>query len=71
MGAGGIAGDIASKEEPPEYTDAGADFLAVNQALSDALRAGKFSREELEAALNRQGLEIVPRSKSRFLPKEK
>ena len=74
MAAGGITGDIASKEEPPEYMDAGADFLAANQAIADALRAGTFSREELDAALKRLGLVYNTKSKSRFAapnPKEK
>lgn len=66
MGAGGIIGDIASKEEPPEYADAGAEVLASNRAIAEALRAGKLSQEELDAALKRQGLVWDTKSKSRF-----
>lgn len=66
MAAGGITGDIASKEEPPEYADAGAEVLASNRAIIEALRAGKLSQEELDAALKRQGLVWDTKSKSRF-----
>jgi len=59
--AGDIVGDIAVDDapwskKPSEYEAARAAKLEVDRAISDGLRAGTFSQEDLDAAMKRYGL---------------